>query len=42
MCGKKEENFQDSFAAAQNESSIHKNYENLKNGTLTYIQRRSA
>lgn len=34
---KRDENFQDFFTAAENESSIHENYENSKNGTLTYI-----
>jgi len=39
---KKKRSFQDSFSAAQNESSIPKNYENLRNGTLTYLGRTSA
>lgn len=39
---KKDWSFQDSFSAAQNESSTHKNYENFRNGTLTYLWRTSA
>lgn len=42
MRGKKDWSFQDSFSAAQNESSTHKNYENFRNGTLTYLWRASA
>ena len=38
----KDENLQGSFTAAQNESSIQKNYENLKNGTLTWMYRTNA